>query len=318
MSAGPLSSIGFGYQPFGHFPFGWSDWAEEVLWETLPRFIRDDDVVRRGQIENVVRGWIDTIKPEFNELRFKWADFTTLWNADSIPLELLPLLAYNVGMIVFPEKPEQLQRSSVLNASQLYIHKGTDKGYQIVAAFDGLVVDITPLWAESCAPDATLTEEPPDAFAPDFDSVPADEFHLDSVYTDHLAIWPYPLYSILNPNGVFFDQVALDSLPLDSGLTFAEGRCRSHFLRLHFADPNDLEIEDYNNVVERVIQLLELMRPIHVEFDAVTFDGPKAAASWSQAIVVDNSASATWSAPVTAALTAAATWSGPINANLGG
>lgn len=313
-----FSSIGFGYQPFGHFPFGWSDWAEEVLWKTLPRFIRDEDEVSRGDVDNVVRGWINAIKPSFNDLRFKWADFTSLWNADTIPLEQLPLLAYNVGMIVFEDKPEQLQRSSVLNAPQLYIHKGTDKGYQIIAAFEGLTVEITPLWAETCLPDAPLTDQPPDAFIAEFDSVPADEIHLDTVYDDHLAIWPFPLYSVWNPSNIFFDDIPLDAIPLDSGLTFAEGRCRSHKLRLTFSDPNDLEIEDYNDVVERILQLLELVRPIHVEFDKVSFDGPKAVASWEEPVVVDNTAASTWTAAVTAAKTASTTWFANVNASLEG
>ena len=147
------SSIGFGYNPFGDHEFGVGDWAEEMLWKNIPEFNRNADVdgPTGSLVAQPLRKFTNAIKPSYQELRDKWGQFTTLWDAGKVPLGSLPQLAYNVGITVDPTKPEGLQRSSVLNASQLWINKGTDKGYQITAAFEGLLVDITPLWGETCA-----------------------------------------------------------------------------------------------------------------------------------------------------------------------
>jgi len=143
------SSIGFGHNPWGDTEFGFGDWAEEVLFKYIPAFYREQDA--QGPDGSIVlqplRGLIDSIKPEFQELRIKWFNFPTLWDANEIPLASLPALAYNVGITVDPTKPEGLQRSSTLNASQLWLNKGTTKGYQILAAFEGLLVVVTPLYA---------------------------------------------------------------------------------------------------------------------------------------------------------------------------
>lgn len=152
------SSIGFGHNPFGAHQFGFGDWAEEMLWKTLPEFYREvDEAGPSGSIiKQPLRQFQNALKPSYQELRVKWHQFPFLWDALVVPLDQLPQLGYNVGINVDPTKPEDLQRSSVLNASQLWANKGTDKGYEITGAFEGLVATITPLWAETCAP-ASLT-----------------------------------------------------------------------------------------------------------------------------------------------------------------
>ena len=152
------SSIGFGHNPFGDHQFGVGDWAEEILWRNMPEFYHEcDESGPPGSVfEFPLRHFIDSVKPLLQELRNKWGQFPDLWDANTVPLAQLPQLGYNVGITVDPTKPEGLQRSSVLNASQLWITKGTDRGYRITAAFEGLLVVITPLWAESCAPASQL------------------------------------------------------------------------------------------------------------------------------------------------------------------
>jgi hypothetical protein len=152
------SSIGFGHNPFGANQFGFGDWAEEMLWKTLPEFYREvDETGPSGSVvSQPLRKFQNALKPSYQELRVKWHQFPFLWDALVVPLDQLPQLGYNVGITVDPTKPEDLQRSSVLNASQLWVNKGSDKGYEITGAFEGLVATITPLWAETCAP-ASLT-----------------------------------------------------------------------------------------------------------------------------------------------------------------
>ena len=147
------SSIGFGHNPWGDSEFGYGDWAEEMLWKNIPEFYRIADAggPSASLVQQPLRNFINALKPSYQELRDKWGKFTYLWDADRVPLSNLPQLAYTVGLTLDPTKPEGLQRSTTLNASQLWVNKGTDKGYQITAAFEGLLVSITPLYSQTCA-----------------------------------------------------------------------------------------------------------------------------------------------------------------------
>src|SRR5882672_6477293 len=97
MSGSP-SSIGFGHQPFGSEPFGSADWSEEVLWKTIPEFYRNEDLNAPGLVPNPLRGFIDSIKPLFQEIRLILQRFPSLWDANKCPFPQLPALAYNVGL----------------------------------------------------------------------------------------------------------------------------------------------------------------------------------------------------------------------------
>lgn len=148
------SSIGFGHNPFGSNPWGIGDWAEEVLYrQTIPEFYKElDDAGPTGsKVQRPLRQFIDSLKPSFQDLLIRWTQFPDLWDALDVPLAQLPVLGTTVGINVDPTKLEGLQRSSVRNAVQLHINKGNDLGYEITAAFEGLFVTITPLWAETCA-----------------------------------------------------------------------------------------------------------------------------------------------------------------------
>ena len=313
----PSSSIGFGYQPWGNYPWGHSDWAEEVLWKGMPSFYHDLDRQSQGLVPNPLRGFISAIKPMFEEIRAKFREFPELWDADECPEFLLASLTRNIGLPSFDDKPAIFQRTAALNAVQLYIHKGTDKGYDIIASFEGLSVDVVGLWAETCEPGAFLSENPPAFFLANMDEVPADVIHADTFYTNRFAIWPYPLTNSVNPPGtLFLDAVPLDALPLDSGLSVSDGRCRSHSIRLNFYNGDDTEIEDFENVSSRITILVDFMKPMHVELDQVTFDGPKSSSTWTSMINADNPASATFTASINGAVEASSTWTAEISADL--
>jgi hypothetical protein len=313
------SSLGFGSSPWGDFPWGNSDWAEQMLWKAMPEFYRLMDKQGHGLVSEPLRGFVNAIKPPMEELRRKTRDFPNLWNADEAPVKHLPSLARTIGLNPSTDKPEVFQRLEILNAHQLYLHKGTDKGYRIVGSFDGLDVIVEGLYAENCEPGAILSTNEPEFWVPHFDDIPADEIHMDSVYEDRFALWPWTLLtSVVIPGGVNFDEIPLDTLPLDSGLTFTEGRCRSYSLSLTFFKPDDTEIEDFTNVSRRVTRLVNFMKPLHVRLDKVDFDGPKASATWVQSITGDNPAATTWVSQIGGLLEASATWVTDITADLAG
>jgi hypothetical protein len=256
--------------------FGLGDWAEEVTWKAIPEFYRSEDG-SEGQVPEPLRGFLDAIKPLFNELLLKWRDFPNLWNANKIPIELLPNLAYNIGLEVDPTKSEAIQRSEVLNASLMYTTKGTDTGYEILAIFESLTVRIIPLWAEGCDPGSALTEEEPTSFVPQFDDTPADLLQCDLEFDEPYAIWPVPL----TPKGL----------------------CRTNKLRLIYTpvdNPNsELDPDDAARITERLLRF----KPLHVEIDRIVFDGLRGA-------------SQTWTVPVSADVTAAGQWATSAVGNL--
>jgi hypothetical protein len=447
------SKLGFGHQPFGSEPFGSSDWAEEVLWKIIPQFYRTADLNAPGLVPQPLRGFIDSIKPLFQEIRLNWQQFPTLWDANECPFPQLPALAYNVGInitsietvqlidvlpapftlgeqivgsvsgttgfispplsgpltniltivgvagsgfkvgetitgntsgqsatilsiaasgtsqlltistflvgetislppqvelittpngqtlagsatspsgtigsisgntisvnavsgvgfangdvltggtsnatgvvngITIDGKSEAFLRSQVLNASQLWINKGTDKGYSIVAAFEGLLVDITPLWAETCAPDPNgelLTVSPPNpgSYLGYYDDEIADHLTTDDFFDNPFDAWPLNVDSVnIFPN-------------------FPEGRCRSYSLNLFFYTPDNTEIENFDSVSQRILTNLTNFQPIHVKFNSITFDGPRASSqSWYQEqVIADSYAAGDWNTQIIGAL----------------
>jgi len=255
--------------------FGYGDWAEEVTWRILPEWYRSDDG-SQGEVTEPLRGFIDSIKPLLNDLIRKWRIFPSLWDANACPLPQLTKLAATIGIELDPTKSERLQRSETLNAPQLFIHKGTDLGYQILAAFEDLLVEITPLWAEDCEPNAPLSPDAPTEFVPHMDEVPLDALPLDVVYEDQYAIWPITLHY--------------------------QDRCRSHSLRLTFFPPADPKQDFDPDVAGRIAARLTRYKPIHVEIERVTFDGLRGSSQpWIAPLVLaDSTASGMWLSSVTA------------------
>jgi Phage tail protein (Tail_P2_I) len=288
MSGSP-SSIGFGWQLYGFYPFGSSDWAEEVTWKILPVYKHEQDIVVTG-VPYPLRKFIDGLKPLLEELRFKWQQFPFLWDANRCPLSNLPQLAYTVGLVDDPSKPEALRRSQILNVAQLVLNKGNDRGYEIIAALNGLLVSITPLWADDCyttAPADFGTTGPTEFYAT-FGSFGADEVVLDEVFDDFYARWP-------------------------KRLTWTDP-CRTAWLDLHFYAPGDVEIDDLASVALSIQQDLPRVLPIHVRIRNTTYDGPRAVGGgWT--IPVQGAAMAVgggWTIPVDGALMSAGGWTIPV------
>lgn len=272
--------------------YGIGDWAEEVTWKIIPEWYRDEDGTA-GDVEEPLRGFIDAIKPLLNEFIKKWRIFPTLWDATLAPIDQLPSLAHTVGIQPLDTtKPEQLQRSEVLNQAFLILNKGTDTGYTILAAFENLLVEVIPLWAESKAPGASLSPDAPTTFTPHFDDVPADDLPLDITFDDRFAIWPRPLF--------YGDE------------------CRTYKLRLIFyptADPT----QDFDpDVANRVAARLLRFKPIHVEIDRITFDGLRGSSqAWVlEDVVAENAGVGMWGESVTAEQRAAsAVWVDAVEAD---
>lgn len=271
---GKPSAIGFGFQDFGQFPFGHADWAEEVTYSLAPQAQRDADVRMPYTPSMPFRKLCDAYKPQLQDLLDRWEQFPTLWDANRVPIGQLAQLGYNFNVIPSTQKDEALQRAEVLNAIQFFINKGIDAGYEIAAAFSGLIVDITPIWADSCAPGANLQIAGPTIFYPTFDAIAADVVPLDSTFSDYYALWP--------------------------GKLSWEIPCRTSKLRLFFRTPDDTEIENFSAVAEDVVNNVERVRPIHVEIDRLRFDGPRAVGGgWTVSVNAENAAvGGGWTVPV--------------------
>lgn len=378
--SGRPSAIGFGFQRFGDHPFGSADWAEEVTWKILPPHNRDDDRTLDLSPPEPLRKYVESIKPQIQEIKDRFEQFPNLWDANKVPLAQLPNLGFNfnilletlkevkevivatitettnfldlstlsivppspivpgsfrlevtvsetdrvtritdneggglvslgglsttgtidysdgtltgitvelkVGSQVFvsflsSSKDERLQRSEVLNAIQFFLNKGIDQGYVIVGAFSGLLTVVTPLWAESCSTVTELQEDGPTSFNPRFDAFPADVIATDLIFDDFFAEWPRRL-----------DW---------------DDPCRSSWLNLLFTPPigeEDTLFDNFSAIAETVLIDLERVRPIHVRFNEIRFDGtPAAGGGWTIPVVAESfAAGGGWTIPVTGEL----------------
>jgi len=310
---GSPSSIGWGLQPFGQFPFGTADWHLAAFLPLVPEIHRTDDLTVGGRVALPLLTFLNALKPNMNELEQKWRDFPDLWSADDCPVDQLRLLAATLGLELSTDKSELFQRLEIINLPQVIINKGTDLGYRIAGAFEGLEGTVTGLWAETCEPGAALSDVGPNSWFASFDDGILDSIPLDSIYTDRLAIWPRPLFPIADIGALFFDTTPLDIIPLDSGLSIVGGRCRAHTIRLFYQKPDDTEIEGYNDSSPRVVRFVERFRPEHVTIDSIKFDGPKASATWVNSIVADASAAVSWTTDITQAALASVTWTTAID-----
>lgn len=302
---GSPSSLGYGYQPFGHsygglpfqqgapYPylmdvgFGLGDWAEASLWFVIPDWYRDEDG-SEGVVPAPLRGFIDAIKPLFNELLRKWRQVPDIWNALKCPEDLLPQLAYNFGITLDVTKDVSRQRSEILNAFQLFVTKGTAQGYSILAGFEDLIAEAIPLWEINSA----LTGDSPAVFEPYFDEIPMDAIPLDSEYDDIYAIWPYTLHY--------------------------KDAYRTRLLRLIFY-PTDNPSQDFDpDVASRIAANILRYKPIHIDIDRVTWDGLRGSSqTWVAAVNADNAAAGMWSATVTGEMRGSSqTWSATIDTDL--
>jgi hypothetical protein len=279
--AGKPSAIGFGFQPFGHFPFGHADWAEEVTYAIAPQAQKDDDVGCQFDPPMPLRGLFDTYKPQLQDLLDKWELFPSLWDANKVPIEQLGQLAYNFNIFPNPQKDEALQRSEVLNAIQFFVSKGLDQGYEIAAAFSGLVATITPQWAETCEPGSAFQDTGPTTFYPSFDAFPSDAIPLDETFNDFYERWP--------------------------GRLTWDDPCRTSWLKIFFETPDDTDIDNFSAVAEDVVTNVERVRPIHVRILRYRFDGPRAVGGgWTLPVQAENAAvGGGWSIPVVGELRAA-------------
>lgn len=285
---GKPSAIGFGFQPFGEFPFGHADWAEEVTYNVAPQAQKDDDVLCPFDPPVPFRKLTDTYKPQLQDLLDKWDLFPALWDANRVPIDQLTQLGYNFDTFPSTLKDERLRRSEVLNAIQFFLNKGIDRGYVIAAAFSELLVTITPFWSDSCGAGASLQEAGPTEFFATLDAFPADAIATDEIFSDFLEKWPRRLTW---------------DLP-----------CRSAFLKLFFTTPDDTEMENFSAIAEDTIVNVARVKPIHVRVSSIRFDGPRVSGGgWTISVRSENSVSGGgWTIPVVGESRASAGWTIPV------
>lgn len=166
------SRVGFGRGSFGSFRFGIGDWPETIFWNYLPEIYKVKDSERP---KHELRGFIDSIKPPFQDLRESIESFLDLRDPARVPIRLLPFLANDVGLVDDPGQVESRRRSAVFDAFLLFLNKGTEKGYTIIGAFNNVVVAVETLW-EGPADSGNFGSAPPNMFILSFDDVPADFF----------------------------------------------------------------------------------------------------------------------------------------------
>lgn len=172
MSTSRASRVGFGVGDFGHFRFGWGDYAEIVLWHYVPEIYRTTDADRPDQ---EFRKWTDALKIPLQDLRQKLETFPLLRSPDDIQAELLEFLANDVGYVDDEGRIDEKRRSAILGAFLLYLNKGTEKGYTIIGRLYNVDVLAIPQWESPCG-SGVLSTTGQTQFQPLYDQIPADIF----------------------------------------------------------------------------------------------------------------------------------------------
>lgn len=317
MAGTGTSKLGFGHGPFGHTPFGGSKWASEVLFSRFPTWVREADKRVGGDVSEPLRRYNEVLEDQFQVIRNAIQNFTSLTDADRTPEKNLAGLAYNFGIPdSSDEKDIAFRRSEILNQHLLIVRKGFIKGYEIIGAFFGLTVGVTHLWAvDCCDPNTVFVTTAPNSFLVNFDAVQADVIPLDKFIEFRFDHWPLPMCPVGLRSNQLFDEIPADVIPLDSD-EFLRLQCPTHFLDLDFTAFNDTEIENYTAISRGVVRELERMRPAHVEFRNIRFDGPKASAYWTVNIEADADASAYWTVDIAGQDAASAYWTTNIDTSL--
>jgi len=174
--------VGFGFDAFGGFKWGWGDWSEVMLWNFLPRIYRQTDASRTNQ---ELRGWIDSIKSTLQDHREAIEFFSDLRDPLSIKESLIEVLAADFGLVDDKSNVEERRRAILFNVFQLYLNKGTEEGYRIIGAFTNVDATVQGLWENPCASGTTQTAGP-SSFTLRYDEVPIDEF--DGMFDDFFTV----------------------------------------------------------------------------------------------------------------------------------
>ena len=239
--------VGFGREPFGEFRFGFDDWAEVVLWKSIPEEYRKRDLKVTGPVANPLRKLFYAIQPLFQDIRERVELFPQLRDPEDIPIELIDFFAKDFDFVTDPTRADEFRRAEILNIAQLLRRKGTDRGYGLVGAIDSFLVTVEGLWEDPCD-SGILTTQGPTIFAPRFDDFRVDDYPVDMFYNDEYAL------------GLF---------PLDP----ATGICRTHSLRMTIIQ--DLVGFDFVDRISRLLGRLARFTPIHVTFEEITVRVPE-------------------------------------------
>lgn len=182
--------VGFGFDSFGSFKWGWGDWSEVILWNYMPAIYRSTDAARDNQ---ELRSWIDAIKPTFQELRERIEFFTDLRDPLSIPESLIEYLAADFGLVDDKSNVEDRRRAILFSVFQLYLSKGTEEGYRIIGAFTNVNATVEGLWEVPCG-SGTLQTAGPASFTLRYDEVPVDEY--EGMFDDFFTLGGETLFTL--------------------------------------------------------------------------------------------------------------------------
>lgn len=135
------NGTGFGYFPWGKFPFGSADYGKDVISRNFD--YRTDE---NGVENELLAHYLLTIEDSVNRVKQQIDTIPDQIDFDRIRSDLLKYLGTTIDVVIDDSEPEEFQRSLVGNAVQFYQIKGTRASYAIRGKISGFDVTINNLY----------------------------------------------------------------------------------------------------------------------------------------------------------------------------
>jgi hypothetical protein len=234
---------GFGYGPFGHAPFGHTNYGREVITNIFPQEYLDGDDDRGG----ILKKYLIVIENSINARKKEADQLADLIDADKIREDILRHLGTTLDVYLDDFEPPEFSRSLVGNAALTFQQKATKNGYKIRGKISGYDVEIINFW------------KIPQATADIVSGLDPNAIHL----------YQFPPGS--GASGIWYTDLppgTISGVPYTSGAGDPRGEicdyCLSGYIKIRFilvkVPPGSLEV----NFLDRVVQKLEEVKPIHV------------------------------------------------------
>lgn len=150
------SGCGFGQGPFGHTPFGGTNWAYQVLYKELPQRMQDEDQASGSLYKKFVLAAAVPI----NTIRKRINTFSGISDPVTMRLDLLNYYAASFGLTIDTAEAEGFQRSSADFYAEFVKIKGTANSFVVLAKIHGFACTVEELWYD-CASGTEVTAPTP-------------------------------------------------------------------------------------------------------------------------------------------------------------
>ena len=224
---------GFGRETFGHNPFGHSNFGADTVSRVFPKTTLEKDT--NGELYH----YLLTIQNSVNDQKINVDSMIDLIDPDRVRKDILLHLGAMIGATLDDNEGEEFQRTLVRDAVQYYQIKGNDKSFKIRGRISGFDVDVIKIWK-------------------------IDPMWLSDIPSDNILEYPPGSGSV---SGIWYTDLHPESVSGVSGTVPITGDCTyclTSFIKVKYTLLKEPTGPTVGNVLDRVIQKIKDVIPIHV------------------------------------------------------